>query len=232
MTRWRAILLDLDGTLVDASAPLAAGILELAGEIGLAVPTLDWARGRIGYSPDETWRLLGASDPPAVAARFRQRYLPGLAARTRLLPGAGEALSELAGRGYRLALASTRSTESATETLAAAGWLAHFGFIAGGDLVTRHKPHPDVLQLALERLGCASEQALMVGDTAADVQAAHAAGMPCWSVLGGIHDEPTLRAAGTDLVLRGGIADLPSALRSAEEARRPRPVPQSRPPPS
>jgi len=220
----RAILLDLDGTLVDASDAIAAGIVELAAELGLAVPGLAWARGRIGYSPDETWRLLGARDPQAALARFRERFLPDLPARTRVLPGAREALAELAGRGYRMALASTRSTQSARDTLEVAGLLAHFQFLGGGDLVARHKPDPEVIHLALARLSCAPDRALMVGDTAADVQAAHAAGVPCWCVLGGIHDEATLRAAGADLILEGGIGDLPAAL--AARALADRPVPR------
>ena len=52
----------------------------------------------------------------------------------------------------------------------------------------------------------------MVGDTTADVAAAHAAGLPCWAVLGGTHDEPTLRDAGADLILSAGIAGLTAAL--------------------
>jgi phosphoglycolate phosphatase len=209
--RFRALLLDLDGTLVDASAPIADGILALAGIHGLSVPDRAWALARIGGSPLDTWRLLGAEDPAALVAEFRSRYMADLPRQTRILPGALEALAALRGHGYRLALASTRATDSAVATLEHAGMLPLLEHVLGGDLVLRHKPAPDVIHLALERLGLEPGEALMIGDTTNDIGAAHAAGLPCWAVLGGTHDEATLRDAGADSIL-SGIAALPAAL--------------------
>jgi phosphoglycolate phosphatase len=207
----RAILLDLDGTLVDASEPLIEAIRAMARDAGLVPPEPAWARGRIGFAPDETWRLLGASDPLAMVRLFRERYMAHVAPRTRVLPGVPEALAALRLDGRRLAVATTRSTPSALETLELKGLLAHIEFVGGGDLVAAPKPAPDVLLLVLARLGCEPREALMVGDTTADIGAAHAAGLPCWSVLGGVHDEATLRAAGADRIL-SGFAELPAAL--------------------
>ena len=113
--------------------------------------------------------------------------------------------------GLRIALATTRRTDSATETLRVAGLLEAVRFIGGGDLVSRHKPDPEVVRLVLEKLGCAPVEALMIGDTTADVAAAHGAGVACWAVLGGTHDERTLRDAGADLIL-SGIGELTAAL--------------------
>ena len=208
----RAILLDLDGTLVDASEAIAEGIVELAIEHGLRVPDHAWAVGRIGFSPQETWTLLGADDPETMSRLFRERFMPTLPERTRILPGAKETVLELARRGLALGLATTRRTESATETLRVAGMLDAVRFVGGGDLVQRHKPDPEVVRLVLARLGCKPSEALMVGDTTADVAAAHSAGVPCWAVLGGTHDEPTLRSAGADLILSAGIGELTAAL--------------------
>jgi HAD superfamily hydrolase (TIGR01509 family) len=208
---FRALLLDHDGTLVDASQPIADGIQALARDAGLCVPDRAWALQRIGFSPEETWRLLGAADPPAMMRLFRTRYATHVTRRTLVLPGVPEALSALTDAGRRLALATTRATASALDTLEAKGLARHFEFVGGGDQVARHKPAPDVLLLALERLGCAPAEALMVGDTTADIGAARAAGVACWSVLGGTHDEATLRAAGPDRIL-AGFAELPAAL--------------------
>jgi phosphoglycolate phosphatase len=207
-----AILLDLDGTLVDASEAIAEGVIALACELGLSVPLPAWAAARVGFSPHETWALLGATDPAACVELFRERYLPGIPARTRVLPGARETLAALSARGVPLGLATTRSAGSARDTLALAGLLPHIRAIGGGDEVLHHKPAPDVLLLVLERLGVRPEQALMVGDTTADVLAARAAGLPCWAVLGGTHDEQALREAGAARILSGGIADLADAL--------------------
>jgi len=212
MNRPLAILLDLDGTLVDSSEPIIDGILAVARETGLTVPDRDWARARIGFPGAETWSLLGAEDPVAMLAHYREHVSPTLAERTRVLPGVTDALAELAARGHRLAVATTRGSVSAREGLAATGLLTHVSVVIGADDVQRHKPHPDPLLLALERLSVQADAALMVGDTDADIGAAHAAGMPCWAVLGGTHDEKTLREAGADLILAGGVAELPAAL--------------------
>jgi phosphoglycolate phosphatase len=219
MKRPRAILLDLDGTLIDSSEAIAEGILEVAGALGLRVPDRAWALGRIGSSPQETWSLLDAPDVDAAVARFRTTVLPRLPDRTRCLPGAREALAELSAEGYLLGVATTRATDSAREALRRTGLLAHVRAIGGGDLVNAHKPDPEVLHLVLGELGCAPDEALMVGDTTADVRAARAAGLPCWAVLGGTHDEKTLHEAGADLILARGIAELPAALAAHKPMR-------------
>jgi len=208
---FRLVLLDLDGTLVDASEPIVDGVRALARDAGLCVPDRAWAVQRIGFSPEDTWRLLGAADPAAMVRLFRERYMAHVVTRTRVLPGVPEALAALRGGGRRLGLATTRSTASARDTLEAKGLLDHIEFVGGGDQVTAHKPAPDVIHLALRQLGGAAHDAIMVGDTTADIGAAHAAGLPCWSVLGGVHDEATLRAAGADVIL-SGVAELPAAL--------------------
>lgn len=212
VNRPRAILLDLDGTLVDCSEPIVDGILAVALEAGLRVPDRSWAHARIGFSALDTWRLLGADDPAALLARYREHVNPTLAERTHALPGALDAVAELAARGHLLAVATTRGAESARAGLKATRLLTHVSVVVGGDDVTLPKPHPEALLLALEQLDVPAGSALMVGDTAADIGAAHAAGLPCWSVLGGTHDEKTLRAAGADLILARGIAELPAAL--------------------
>ena len=214
MAALRTILLDLDGTLVDSSEAIVDGVLALAAEAGLSPPSRAWARARIGGSPQDTWRLLGAPDPAALAEAFRSRYLPGLPARSLAMPGAAEALAALRDAGCALAVATTRQTASAQDTLAATGLLRWITVVVGGDQVARHKPDPEVLLAALSRLGRPVGGALMVGDTTADVGAARGAGLPCFAVLGGIHDEATLREAGADLIL-SGLAELPAAVERA-----------------
>jgi phosphoglycolate phosphatase len=206
------LLLDLDGTLLDASDAIVEGVLELAAETGLPVPDPAWARGKIGQPPHTVWAELGAEDPHGMVEVFGRRVLPRLAGRSRVLPGVAEALPRLSAAGLVLAVATTRLTESAREGLEATGLAEHIAFIAGRDLVARSKPAPDVLLHALEAVGGRIERALMIGDSDADILAAHAAGMPCWAVLGGVGQEPALREAGADLILSTGFAELPGQL--------------------
>lgn len=208
------LLLDLDGTLVDAHDAIVDGVLEVAAERGLPVPERAWAHGRIGHDPLQTWVLLGDASPEQALQRFGELVLPRLPGAARVLPGVAEALAALAGAGFVLAVATTRLTQSARDTLEATGLQRWVGHVSGRDLVERPKPAPDVLLHALSAVGGRPERAVMIGDSDADVLAARAAGMPAWAVLGGIGDEPALRAAGADLIL-SGLGEVPGALAAA-----------------
>ena len=212
MKRPDVILLDLDGTLVDATETIVEGILALAAESGLRVPQREEARAFIGRPPLQSWASLGAEDPAALVDAFTARVMPRLARDGVLLPGVGRAVPALRAAGHTLAVATTRMTGSARDSLEHVGLLASISQVSGRDLVPHPKPAPDVLLHALEALGRGPGDALMVGDSTADVEAAHAAGMPCWAVLGGIEDRAALRAAGADRILDGGVGELPAAL--------------------
>lgn len=205
------ILLDLDGTLIDASEAIVDGVLSFAAEIGLRVPTREWMHGRIGAPPDETWVLLGADDPHEVSTRFARDVFPGLVHRTEVLPGVREALSAFVGLGCRLAAATNRTTDSGRAALEVTGLDAWVPRVFGRDLVAAPKPAPDLLHHALEALDGRPERALMIGDTLADVQAARAAGVTVWAVAGGIGAVDALREAGADLILGEGLAAAPAA---------------------
>ncbi|GJM22132.1 MAG: phosphoglycolate phosphatase, bacterial [Planctomycetota bacterium] len=211
------LLFDLDGTLVDCSGAIIDATLHVTQIHGLEPPepVREWARSRIGRPPRETWEQLGAPDPDAMMAAFGERVIPRMNERLIVLPGVPGALHDVHSAGHAMAVATTRNSGSARDSLAAAGLLNWFGQVSGRDLVERPKPAPDVLLHALAAVGGRADDALMIGDSAADVHAAHAAGMPCWGVLGGIGDEKELREAGADFILSGGLGELPAALRRA-----------------
>lgn len=211
------IVFDLDGTLIDSSEAIIDAVLAQAEADRLPVPDRVWAAGRIGAPPEETWVLLGAPDPVATMARFRERIMPTLAAGTRVLAGAREAVAALTEARVPQAVATSRTTEGALASLHAVDLVTPFGLVAGRDAVARPKPAPDLLLHVAAHFGCDPGQALMVGDTTADVLAARDAGMPCWAVLGGHADEPTLRQAGATRIL-GGVGELFAALHATTGA--------------
>jgi len=215
----RTVLLDLDGTLVDCSSAIIDATLHVAAAAGLVIPApeREWARARIGRPPRETWELLGA-DPDLMMRAFGEHVVPRMDERLVLLPGVAGALHALHAAGCTLAVATTRNTGSARTSLGVAGLLPWIAQVSGRDLVPQPKPAPDVLLHALSAVGGRVDEALMIGDSAADVHAAHAAGMPCWGVLGGIGSEKELREAGADLILSSGLGELPRALEQARSA--------------
>ena len=215
MTPPPVVLLDLDGTLVDCSRSIVEATLRTAEDLGLPAPTPEWARERIGHPPLQTWELLGATDPAAASARFGHFVQPIMNEQLVLLPGVPGALRALHEAGLTLAVATTRKTESAKESLRVAGLTPWIAQVTGRDLVERPKPAPDVLLHALEAVGGRPERAIMVGDSSADVLAAHALGMPCFGLPEGIGGEQQLREAGADLILSSGMSELPEAVRGS-----------------
>ena len=218
MTPVSAVLLDLDGTLIDANDAIVEGVAEVAAGLGLEVPTRDWLMGRIGKPPDETWTAMGA-DPVEANQIFIDRHAADVRARSRVIDGVVETLTALSDAGLPLAVATTRVARSAEAVLIEKGLRDHFRFILGRDDVPAPKPAPDIIHAAAARLEVEVSACLMVGDTEADVGAARAAGARAWAVLGGIGTEQALREAGADLIL-STISDLPRRLHEQAVQRR------------
>lgn len=211
-TALRAALLDLDGTIVDAAEGIVDMVLVFAREQGLPEPERSWLRAQIGKDPIETWRAMGGAEPAALSAIFSERFGDAIAARAKPTPGAAAALEWLAARDVAAIAVTTRTVESAERVLAATGLRGHFAGVFGRDLVEFPKPSPQLVELALERHHLLPGQAVMVGDTTADVLAGKGAGVAAYGVLGGIGTEEELRSVGADLILAGGVGELPDVL--------------------
>ncbi len=216
------LLCDLDGTLVDSLPDLAAAVSELlAGEgrpdlapeavaamVGDGVPKLiERALAATGGVPSE----------PALAALVA-RYLPIYEARmtdlTRPYPGAIETLRALKAAGWRLAVCTNKPAAPSRAIVAGLGFDGLFEAISGGDSLAVKKPDPGHLLGLLEGLGVAPGAApgvaVMLGDSANDILAAKAAGLPSIAIAHGYGGTPA-RELGADRVIES-FAELPAAL--------------------
>ena len=186
----RAVLFDLDGTLADTAADLAAALNHLRTQRGMnALPVSDvrpfasmGARGLLragfGLSPD---------DPGYLAMRnaFLERYGENVCVETRLFPGMDELLRELVRRRIAWGIVtnkSSRFTPRIVEALKVAP-----ACIVCGDSTPHLKPHPAPLLLAADQLKLPPPKCFYVGDDLRDVQAARAAGMRPIAVQWGYH---------------------------------------------
>jgi phosphoglycolate phosphatase len=219
---FRLVGFDLDGTLVDSSADLAAAVNHVLA--GLGQPPLSEAQVRrhIGGGGRRMLALsladAGIDEPDALDARYAALlayYGAHLADETRPYPGVVEALDALAGAGARLAVATNKGERLATRLLDALGLLERFACVIGRDSVTRGKPAPDPILEMIRR--CGGGPAAFVGDSSYDVAAAHAAGVPCVAVGFGFADQPADRL-GADAVIRAYAELAPTLRRLRPEA--------------
>lgn len=164
-----ALLVDLDGTLVDSSAPVERVWTDFAARHGLAPEeVLRFAQGRPSR---ETVRLLAPGADPEQEAQIVEQAEVGDPDGVVALPGA----AALLGSGRRLAIVTSCSAALARVRLDAAG-LPRPAVIVSSDMVARGKPHPECFRLGAERLRVAPGQCVVLEDSPAGVTAGLAAG--------------------------------------------------------
>ncbi|WP_444677163.1 phosphoglycolate phosphatase [Halomonas sp. E19] len=191
---------DLDGTLVDSVPDLAAAVDAVLAECGLPPAGEAGVRNWVGNGSRKlVERALAAADgPPATAERLAQaheRFLHhyGLAPvqRTRLYPGAREALDALRERGLILTLVTNKPFAFIQPILAHFALESHFTLCLGGDSLPQKKPDPAPLLHSAAHFAIRPDACLMVGDSRHDIDAGRAAGFRTLAVPYGYnHGEP------------------------------------------
>ena len=185
----RAVLFDLDGTLVDTAPDLCNAVNHVLAGLGRAAVPL--ARLREVVSKGGRAMLAVALPDLDDAARdallppFLARYAEALAVESEPFTGVPALLDALDARGVRWGIVTNKPEALAAGVVAGMGWVARCAVLVGGDTLPLRKPDPAPLHLACERLGIDPARGLYVGDDERDVQAARAAGMPSAAALWG-----------------------------------------------
>ncbi len=210
-----ALLLDLDGTLVDSAPDLAGALNQLRAEEGLAALALDDVKGMVG---DGVAKLVERGMPPAagptefdrLVARYVALYHERQTALTRPFPGVVETLQALNAAGWQLAVCTNKPEAPSREILAAFGLDGLIAAVGGGDSFAERKPAAGHLLATLARMAAPPEAAVMVGDSPNDVLSARRAGLPVIVVGYGYSRVPPAEL-GADAVIEH-FAELPAAL--------------------
>ena len=137
---------------------------------------------------------------------FLDHYAAHITDETRPYPGAAAALDALAARGCRLAICTNKPVALSRALIAALGWRGRFAANLGGDSLAVRKPDPAHLLATIAAAGGDPATSVFVGDTAVDVAAARAAGVPVIVCAFGFADRPAAEL-GADAVV-AGFADL------------------------
>ncbi len=186
-TSWQrhydAYLFDLDGTLIDTVPDLSRALNACLGHAGLTPVDESLARHWVGHGARVMIREALAhhranGDPEVLFPVFLAHYEANIAGHSTPYPSVIDTLEALKQRGARLAVVTNKLEGLSRLLLAELELEGYFDLIVGGDTASAPKPDAAPVRLCLEHLGVAAADALFVGDSETDVNAARAAGTP------------------------------------------------------
>jgi phosphoglycolate phosphatase-like HAD superfamily hydrolase len=198
-----AFIFDVEGTLIDCVTEILRCWSETLAAFGVSVQYQDLQR-LSGMDGDEMLAMLASGLDEnarkdiltAQGERYRAVYLP----RVRAFPGVRAVFTAIKSRGGRIALATDCQADELKHYRKLISVDDLIDAIACGDELSKGKPDPEVVELALHRLGTPASLATMIGDTPFDAQAARRASVTAWGTLSGGHSRPSLVEAGCSVV--------------------------------
>ena len=194
--RFKLLVFDWDGALMDSTAVIAASFQAACRDLGLPVPSDERAHHIIGLGLGDAMAHVLPDVDPAEYPRVVERYSHHFRLRdpeTPLFSGAEQALRRLHEEGYLLAVATGKSRRGLDHALEKTGLKDMFHATRCGD-ESASKPHPGMLNDLIEILGVAPAKTLMIGDTTHDLQMAINAGVASVAAAYGAHPREQLMA--------------------------------------
>ncbi len=205
------IIFDFDGVLVDTGRDIANAANATLNYLGLPTMPQTVLVSYIGGGAEMLLRrcLKEKADTLLDLASpfFRQRYEEYCCVETHLYPHARKVLDYYQALGKHMAIA-TQKNETITNTiLHTLDIMSYFELLVGPESVTHRKPHPESVLLALKKTGTVPSRAIMIGDTASDIQAGKAAGALTCGVLYGYGSREEVLGAQPDVVLDQNLGE-------------------------
>jgi len=207
------ILFDLDGTLIDSIELILNSARYAFEKLGRECPSdEEWSAG-IGiplftmfgrYSRD-------AADQAALIAAYREYQLANHDRLIRCYDDVVPTVAELSKRGHELGIVTSKSEALAMRGLTHVGLARFMDTIVGCDGSTRHKPDPEPVRIALQRLDCPPDEAIFVGDSVHDVIAGNAAGVTTVAATWGAFKRSDLEPGSPDIFLESISGVIPLA---------------------
>ena len=215
-----AVLFDLDGTLIDSIELILNSARHAFRDRPGHVPDdAEW-RGLIGMPLDASFRRYAKDDADVAAllARYREYQMANHDKLVKCYDEVVETVEFIRAAGHPVAIVTSKTTTMTRRGLDVSGLAQHFDTIIGCDVCERHKPDPQPVQIALERLSYEPDEAVFVGDSVYDMLAGNAAGVTTIAALWGPFTRDDLVASQPAYFL-DRIRDLPRLL-SDIQARR------------
>ena len=214
LSRVDAVIVDLDGTMVDTMGDFHEALNRMLRELSLPSIQAQEIEHMVGKGSEHLLKsvlkhVLAPVDKaldaikieaiyPATWASYQRHYLDINGQYAQVYTGVPEGLAALHAAGLRLACLTNKPTNFAVPLLAAKGLATYFDKVFGGDSFERKKPDPLPLLKTCEALGTTPARTLMLGDSSNDAQAARAAGCPVVLVTYGYNHGQPVRAVDAD----------------------------------
>jgi HAD superfamily hydrolase (TIGR01509 family) len=196
MTLAKAVFLDIDGTLMDTNYLHIEAWARAFEEVG-ARPPRSRIHHEVGKGSDKLIPEFVEDGKAERVSELHSEYYAELQERGHPLPGAKELVASLAERGYEVWLATSAKPEELEHHMQELGAEGKMAWVVSSDEAEESKPAPDIFGLALERAGVSPEDAVVVGDSVWDVEAAKDAGVRAAAVMtGGAFSRAELEEAG------------------------------------
>jgi phosphoglycolate phosphatase len=187
----KAVVIDLDGTLLDTAPDLADAAMAMAADLGLPPIDLDTVKTYIGNGVSRLvkrvlTRDMHADPAPELFARalpiYERHYAEWVARKSRPFTGVVEGLQAMRQAGFHLACITNKAERFTLPLLKDTGLIDFFELILSGDSLPEKKPSPLPLLHACQVFGVEPGELLLIGDSLNDAQAARAAGCPVFCV--------------------------------------------------
>jgi phosphoglycolate phosphatase len=178
----RAVLFDLDGTLLDTAPDMVGALNALRGELALSALPYESVRNAVSHGAARVVKIgFPEADPASLEAlqkRFLDIYRSALSRQTKLFAGMPEVLGQLDEWRIKSGIVTNKPAWLTEPLLEELGLRARFACVVSGDSLAQRKPHPLPLLHAAMIAQVSPGECVYVGDAERDVQAAHAAAMP------------------------------------------------------
>lgn len=199
MPRFATLLLDLDGTLVDAFTTIHRSYSQVLPQFGRPAPTIEQVRNAVGGGLENAMRHFLPEELIVEAVRRHLAHTDSILLEdVTLMPGALELLRAQHAAGTTLAAFTNKRGDHSRRVCEHLGVTPFLRGVFGAKDTPWLKPQPEFAAHVLAVLYARPETTLLIGDSPFDVEAAHNGGFPCWCVTTGTHDAAQLRAAGAD----------------------------------
>jgi pyrophosphatase PpaX len=186
------VLFDLDGTLIDSIELILKSAQFAFAKCDLACPTdAEWLTG-VGRPLPVMFSHFAAGREPELIAAYREFQMANHDRLVTAYPGVPEMLEELATAGHRMGIVTSKVSALAMRGLSLTGIDRYFETVIGMDVCRRHKPDPEPVLIALDRLSSEPAGAWFVGDSVHDMASGNAAGVATVGALWGPFNEEDL----------------------------------------